>query len=172
MILPFFSLSKHQNKAEFKKLYGSEVFSSDFPGLKTYAVSMVSTASTTSVASMTFTASFHQKNYWSWWLDTPCQPNHQYWSFFVEWIIKNPNFYWYLYFFCRKLLRSADIVFSKTGWWNSNIQISRFQKHLQTYSSLHISIFQSQFIKCVSIWDTLYQNLFIESTQLVKKNLE
>ena len=62
----FFFLSKHQNKAEFKNQYGSEVLSSDFPGLKTFAASMASTASTTSVASMNFTASFHQNNYCSW----------------------------------------------------------------------------------------------------------
>ena len=48
----FFFLSKHQNKAEFKNLYGSEVLSSDFPGLKTSAASMASTASTASMASM------------------------------------------------------------------------------------------------------------------------
>ena len=54
MILP-----KLQNKAEFKNLDDSKVISSDFPGLRTYAASM---ASTTSVASMTFTASFHHKN--------------------------------------------------------------------------------------------------------------
>ena len=56
-------LSKHQNKAGLKDLDNSEVFSSDFPVLKTPAASMTSTASTTSMASMTFTASFHQKIY-------------------------------------------------------------------------------------------------------------
>jgi hypothetical protein len=48
---------KHKNKAEFKCLDDSEVLSSDFPGLKTSATSM------TLVASMTSTASFHQKIY-------------------------------------------------------------------------------------------------------------
>ena len=52
----FFFVSKHQNKAEIKNLYDFEVLSSDFPGLKTSAISMASTASTTSMASMTFTA--------------------------------------------------------------------------------------------------------------------
>ena len=47
------------NKAEFKNLDDSEFLSSDLPGLRT---SMASMASTTSMASMTFTASFHQKN--------------------------------------------------------------------------------------------------------------
>ena len=47
--------SKHQNKAEFKNLDDFEVPSCDFPGLRTSA------ASTTSMASMTLTASFHQK---------------------------------------------------------------------------------------------------------------
>ena len=49
------------------KTYGeqddSEVLGSDFPDLRTSAVSVTSAASTSSVASITFTASFHQKNY-------------------------------------------------------------------------------------------------------------
>ena len=69
--------SKHQNKAEFKHLDASEVPSCDFPGLRTSAASMTSTASTTSMASMTSTASFHQKNYWSWWLDHSWHQNDQ-----------------------------------------------------------------------------------------------
>ena len=55
--------SKHQNKAGFKDLDDSLGLSSDFPGLRTSAVSMTSTASMTSVASMTSTASIHQKIY-------------------------------------------------------------------------------------------------------------
>ena len=52
--------SKHKNKAEFKRLHESEVPSSDCPGLETSAASMTSVASR---ASMTWTASFHQKIY-------------------------------------------------------------------------------------------------------------
>jgi hypothetical protein len=48
----------YQNKAEFRDLNDSAVISSDFSGLRTFAASMGSTASTTSVASMTLTASF------------------------------------------------------------------------------------------------------------------
>ena len=88
-------VSKHQNKAEFEHLVNSEVLSSDFSGLRTSAASVTLTASTTSVASMTSTASFHQKIYWSWWFDDPWHQNDQYWSIFVEWIIKNPIFYWF-----------------------------------------------------------------------------
>ena len=87
--------SKHQNKAEFKNLDDSKVLSRNFPDLRTSTASMTSTASTTSMASMTFTASFHQKHYWLWWLDHPWHQNNQYWSLFVEWIIKNPIFHWY-----------------------------------------------------------------------------
>jgi hypothetical protein len=61
MILPKFFFSKYQNKVEFKNLDDSEVLSSDFPDLRISAASVISTASTTSVASMTFTVSFHQK---------------------------------------------------------------------------------------------------------------
>jgi hypothetical protein len=56
-------ISKQTNKVEFNDMDDSEVFSSDFPGLRTSAASMTSTASTTSMASMTSTASFHQKIY-------------------------------------------------------------------------------------------------------------
>ena len=54
-------LQNIKNIDDFNNLYGSEVLSSDFPCLKTSTASMASSASTTSVASMTFTASFHQK---------------------------------------------------------------------------------------------------------------
>ena len=52
-------VAKHQCKAEFKNLDDSEALNSDFPGLKTSAVSMTSVASVASMASMTSTASFH-----------------------------------------------------------------------------------------------------------------
>ena len=55
-------LSKHQNKVEFRDLDDSAVVSSDFTDLRSFAASKTSTASTTSVPSMTSTASFHQKN--------------------------------------------------------------------------------------------------------------
>ena len=55
----------------------TEVLGSDFTGLRTSATPVTSTASTTSVASMTSTASFHQKLYWTWWLDHPQHPNYQ-----------------------------------------------------------------------------------------------
>ena len=42
--------SKHQNKAEFMKLDDSEILSSDFPGLRTFAAWKASISSTTSVA--------------------------------------------------------------------------------------------------------------------------
>ena len=48
--------------AKFRCLDDSEVLSSDFPGLKTSAASLTSVASTASMALMTSTASFHQKN--------------------------------------------------------------------------------------------------------------
>ena len=57
---------------------------------------MTSTASTTSMASMTSTSSFHQNFYWSWRLDHPWHPNDQYRPLFMEWIIKIPFFHWYM----------------------------------------------------------------------------
>ena len=112
-----------QSKAEFKNLDDSEVLSSEFSGLRISAVaktstvsttlvaSMTSTASTTSVASMTLTASFHQKKYWSLWLDYPWHQNDQYWSLFIEYIIKNPIFYLYLISFLFKAVEASLCYF-------------------------------------------------------------
>ena len=50
-----FFFSKHPNKAEFNDMDDFEVLSSDFPGLRTSAASMTSTAS------MAFKASFYEK---------------------------------------------------------------------------------------------------------------
>ena len=54
------------------------------------------------------TASFHQKNY--------C-------LMVVSSLV--PKFFTAIWYpFCRRLLRSADVTFLKTGWWNSNVQTS------------------------------------------------
>jgi hypothetical protein len=50
--------SKHQNKAEFNNLDDFNVLNGNFAGFRT---STASIASTTSMASMTYTTSFHQK---------------------------------------------------------------------------------------------------------------
>ena len=88
-----FFFSKHPNKAEFNDKDDSEVLRSNFTDLRTSAASMTSTTSTTSMSSMTSTASFHQKIYWSIWLDYSWHQNDQLRSLFVDWIIKNPLFY-------------------------------------------------------------------------------
>jgi hypothetical protein len=61
MIISKFCFSKHQNKVEFKNLDDSEVFSSDFSGLRTSAASLTSSASATSIASTASKALFHQR---------------------------------------------------------------------------------------------------------------
>ena len=53
--------SKHQNKAEIQNLVDSEVIISDFPGIRTSAASMTSSASAASMASTTSEALFHQR---------------------------------------------------------------------------------------------------------------
>ena len=60
------------------------------------------------------------------------------------------------YPFCRRLLRPADVTFSNNCYCTHKFPISAFQNHLQTKSNLHIFIRQSQFIKSISKWDTLY----------------
>ena len=67
-----------------------------FQALKTSPALLTLVASATSLASTASTAQFPQKTSWFRWSDHPQHQNDQYWSLFVEWIIKNPIFYWYL----------------------------------------------------------------------------
>ena len=105
--------SKHQNKAEFKDLGDSVVLSINFPDLRTSGALMTST--------VTFTASFHHNNYWSWWpVGLSLAPK---WPIQVP--LSNIQFFtdiWH--YFCQRLLRPADVTFLKTGWWNPNAQYS------------------------------------------------
>ena len=62
MILPKKKgFSKHQNKVELKNLDDSENHSSDFSGPRTSASSLISSASSTSLAFTASKAPFHQK---------------------------------------------------------------------------------------------------------------
>jgi hypothetical protein len=69
-----------------------------------------------------------------------------------------------LYTFCRRLLRPADVTFLKTKNVYQKFIISAFQNYFQTRFYLHISICQSQFIKSISMWDTLYLAHRIQQT--------
>ena len=100
---------------------------------------------------------FTKQTSWSWWLDHPWHQNDQYGPLFVEWIIKNPIFHWYLILFLSKAVEASQCYFFlKTGYGTQKFLISAFQNHLQTKFNLHIFIHQSQFISAISIWDTLY----------------
>ena len=112
MILPKnFLFQNIKIKLKFKNLINSEVLSSDFPGLKISAASMTSVASTAAIASMTSTASFHQKIYWFWWLDHPWHQYDQYWPPSMEWIIKNAIFHWYLVPFLLEAVEASWCYF-------------------------------------------------------------
>ena len=93
MILPKYFFSKHRNKAEFKNPDDSGVLSSGISGLRASA------------------APYHQRTCWTWWLDHPWYQNHQYWSLFVEWIIKNPIFHWYLIPFLSETVEASLCYF-------------------------------------------------------------
>ena len=85
--------------------------------------------------------------------------NDKYYFIFMFWkkksnrIIKNHVEFYQL--FCWRLLRPTYAMFLKTGWWNSNIQPSGCQNHLQTKYNLHIFIHQTQITFVSSLWDTL-----------------
>ena len=145
-----------KNKVVFKNLDDSGVLSSDFPGPRTSAASLTSSASATSLASTASKALFHQKTSWSWWLHHPWHQNDQYWPLFVEWIIKNPIFHWYLVPILSEDWGQLMLVFLKNSCGTQKYPISAFQNQIQTDFNLHIFICQSQFISAISIWDTLY----------------
>jgi hypothetical protein len=99
---------------------------------------MTSVASAASMASMTSTASFHQKIYRSWWFDHPYHPNDQYQSLFVEWIIKNPIFNWYLILFLSKDVEAIGCYF----FWKlvDETQISKPPEATRHHNSLELLI--------------------------------
>ena len=132
------------------KLNDSAVISSNFPGLRTFAASMTSAASTASVASMTLTASFHQKNTDSDGQIIPGTNMTNTGPFSWNGLSKMQFFTDIWYPFCRRLLRPADVTFLKNSCCTQKFPISAFQNHLQTKSNLHIFIRQSQFIKSIS----------------------
>ena len=78
------------NSRTWKTLKSSVVI---FQALETSSASLTSPASATSPASTASKCQFPQKQFWSWWSDHHWHQNNQYWSFFVEWIIKNPIFH-------------------------------------------------------------------------------
>jgi hypothetical protein len=65
MLPPKNFFSNYQNKAEFKNLDDSEVFSSDFSSLRNFCchIDLISLASATSVVSAASTVLFLQKNF-------------------------------------------------------------------------------------------------------------
>ena len=112
----------------FKNLDDSAVI---FQALQISAASLTSVASVTSLASTASKAIFPQKTSWSWWFGHHRHHNDQYWSFFVEWIFKNPIFLQiYGTSFYRRLLRPGYVIFLKTFWWNSNAQTSGIYRYL------------------------------------------
>ena len=92
-----FFFSKHQNKV--LKLLNSRIWKTlkssvvIFQALETSSASWTSAASATSVASTASKGQYPQEKVWSWLYDHHWHQNNQYWSFFVEWIAKNPIFH-------------------------------------------------------------------------------
>ena len=91
---------------------------------------MASTASTASVASMTYTTSFHQKNDWYWWLDHSWHHNDQYLSLIVEWILENPIFHWYLVPFLSEAVEASPCYFFQN--WLMKLKCPNLLKPLDT----------------------------------------
>ena len=84
--------SKHQNKVEFKNLDDSEVLSSDFPGPRTPAASLTSSASATSLASTASKALFHQTNFLILMVGSSLAPKWPIWAPFCGMDHQKSNF--------------------------------------------------------------------------------
>ena len=96
------------NSRTWMTLQSSKVI---FQALETSAASLTSVTSATSLASTASTALFSQNTSWSWLFDHPCHQNDQHRSLVVEWILKNPNFHWYLVPFLLEAVEASLCYF-------------------------------------------------------------
>ena len=112
--------SKHENKIifalqvnEFKIQDDSKVLSSNFQGLKNFC-SLIDLSSLCNLTGLNSIYSpIFPKSSWSWWFDHQWHQNDQYQTFCVEWIIKNPNFYWYMVLFLSEAVEASLCYFFK-----------------------------------------------------------
>ena len=122
-----------------------------FQASVTSAASLTSPASVTSMASTTSNAFFRQKlpGPYGWIILGTKMTN----TGLLLWnkSSKIQIFTDILYTFCRRLLRPADVTFLKTKNVYQKFIISAFQNYFQTRFYLHIFIYQSQFIKSISM---------------------
>ena len=135
-----------------KKIHRLASTASDKKGAKIqHDISAASLASTTS------TALFHQRIFWTWWLDHPWHQNYQYWSLFEEWIESSKiQFFtdiWYP--FCWRLLRPAYVTFLKAGFKYQNVITSGIYRTHYIHEIINPDTSQSQFTLSISMWDTL-----------------
>ena len=93
------------------------------------------------------------KNYTAWCFHQTWHQNDISWSLNVGWII---NFIDFWHPFCQRLWRTGMLLLTKLKGHKSNVHYSGFPKHLQTKSSLHISICQSKLKDKYLNLDTLY----------------
>ena len=130
-----------------------------FQALKTSAASVISLASVASLASTASAALIPQKTSWSRWYDQPWQQNDQNWSLFMERIIKNPTFYWYMVFFLSEAVEASLCYFFETGWLSSNVQTSGTHRYFH-YNVKVVFSWPQRSSKCVKVsWNTLYASL-------------
>ena len=117
---------------------------------------MTSTAST-SVASMTSTASFHQKTYWAWCFRQPWHHNDLFWPLNVGWIFKNPLFYWFLVPFFLEAVEGAQHKKIKTDELGINAPISWTCRIQKSSKNQNLYPHQSRITFKPMLWDTLYK---------------
>ena len=119
------------------------------------SASMTSTASPTLVASMTFSASFHQTITE---LDVSINPGTKMTFFGLSMWVGLSKIHYFIDFwppFFWRLWRTGMLLSTKSKGDRSNAPYSEFPNYLQTKSDLHISICQSQIHYIKTKWETL-----------------
>ena len=112
------------NSRAWMTLQSSKVI---FQALETSAASLTSVSSATLLASTAFTALFSQKPSWFWLFDHPCHQNDQHRSLVVDWILKNPIFYWYLVPFLSEAVEASLCYFLKH--WLMKLKCPNIRTH-------------------------------------------
>ena len=115
------SFSKHQNKVEFKNLDDSEVLSSDFPGPRTSAASLTSSASAASLASTASKALFHKKKILVLMVGSSLAPKLPMRAPFCGMDPQNPIFHWHLILFLLEAVEASRYYFFEKWLWYPKI---------------------------------------------------
>jgi hypothetical protein len=128
---------------------------SDFPGIRNLSGLNAPTASTTLVASITSTASFHQKTYWVWCFLQSCTkltyPGLSMWD-------NSPKIPYFIHFwhsFCWRLWRPWMLVLTNYKDHKSNVPYQWIHRQFFYGWKFNFRCPSKAFISRITLWNTL-----------------